>query len=401
MSSSRHLSDSGRVGKEPAPEKSNFVHTCNLLSRYIKKKGNLRNLNLEIGGQVESLESIMRPVSSQLTSINIEDASNESSTSKDAIMAPNNAPLTMFYAGRVLVFDDFPAEKARELVQLASNINSNMATGKEKVIPDGGVASSSAAQEWRPLPTQVDGSLEAGGIFSNTFNEKMNTSGSSSGAHGWLLQQPRSIGSRKANGIFSNFVIEKVVDGAAAPSYGAQEWLAPKPEANGSRKATGLFSYPVIEKMNTGGAVMSASGVQEWLRPLWRTNSSCKDSGVLSDPVKVKMNPGGAVASSSGVRDWLSPQPENKGSHLAIGTSSSSVEEKTNTGGVMASLSKSQNMIPPQSEANVSDLPIARRSSLHRFLEKRKDRAVARGPYQIQEQPASSSKSDEQLELKL
>lgn len=58
MSSSRHLSDSGRVGKEPAPEKSNFVHTCNLLSRYIKKKGNLRNLNLEIGGQVESLESI-------------------------------------------------------------------------------------------------------------------------------------------------------------------------------------------------------------------------------------------------------------------------------------------------------------------------------------------------------
>nr|GMC47619.1 protein TIFY 10B-like isoform X2 [Ipomoea batatas] len=30
-----------------------------------------------------------------------------------------------------------------------------------------------------------------------------------------------------------------------------------------------------------------------------------------------------------------------------------------------------------------ADLPIARRSSLHRFLEKRKDRAIARAPYQV------------------
>lgn len=395
MSSSHHLSDSTRVGKPPAPEKSNFVHTCNLLSRYIKKKGNLRNLNIEIGGKVESLETIMRPGSSQLTPINIEDALNESITSKDAIMEPDNAPLTMFYAGRVLVFDDYPAEKARELVQLASNINSNMATGKEKVIPDVGVASSSAAQEWRPPPPQANGSVEAAGT--NTFNEKINTGGFSSGAQEWLLRQPRTIGSRKANGTFSNLLKEKVVDGAAASSSGAQEWVAPEPEA----KASGLFSYPIVEKTNTGCAVMSTSGVQEWLPPLCETNSSCKDSGVLSEPVKVKMNPVGAVASNSGVRDWLSPQPEEKGSRLAIGTLSNSVEEKTNPGRVMASLSKAQSMIPPQTEANGSDLPIARRSSLHRFLEKRKDRAVARGPYQIQEQPASSSKSDEQLELKL
>lgn len=28
------------------PEKSNFVHTCNLLSQYVKEKGGLKDLNL-------------------------------------------------------------------------------------------------------------------------------------------------------------------------------------------------------------------------------------------------------------------------------------------------------------------------------------------------------------------
>ncbi|KAL2539048.1 Jasmonate Zim-domain protein [Abeliophyllum distichum] len=433
MSSSRHFSDSRRVGKEPAPEKSNFVHTCNLLSRYIKKKGNLRNLNLEIGGKVESLESIMRPGSSQVTPINIEDASNESSTSEEeAIMEPNNAQLTMFYAGRVLVFDDYPVDKARELVQLASNVNSHMPTGKDLVIPDCG------AQERRPLHPGANGSVEAGGILSNTLKEKMNTAGEQE----WVSGQPRAIGSRKVpNGMFSNPFKEKVIDAALASSPGAQEWLAPEPEANGSGKASGLFSYSIREKMNPGGAVTATSSAREWLPPPWGSNSSCKDSGVLSDPVKVKtnhgvavtsssgardwltsqsegkgsrmvrgilsnpvkekMNPGGVAPSSSGLPDWLMQQPENKGSRMACGTLSDPMKEKVNHDGAMASFSEAQSLIPPQPEANGSDLPIARRSSLHRFLEKRKDRAVARGPYQIQEQPVSSSKSDEQLELKL
>ncbi|KAG9143289.1 hypothetical protein Leryth_010203 [Lithospermum erythrorhizon] len=55
-----------------------------------------------------------------------------------------------------------------------------------------------------------------------------------------------------------------------------------------------------------------------------------------------------------------------------------------------------------QSDANNSDLPIARRSSLHRFLEKRKERSTARAPYQVgHDAPGSSSKEDDQLELKL
>ncbi|XP_024031546.1 protein TIFY 10b-like [Morus notabilis] len=38
---------------------------------------------------------------------------------------------------------------------------------------------------------------------------------------------------------------------------------------------------------------------------------------------------------------------------------------------------------PADQAANGSDLPIARRNSLHRFLEKRKDRVAAKAPYQV------------------
>ncbi|CAD6219082.1 unnamed protein product [Miscanthus lutarioriparius] len=39
--------------------------------------------------------------------------------------------------------------------------------------------------------------------------------------------------------------------------------------------------------------------------------------------------------------------------------------------------------LPTPSHSSLSDLPIARRNSLHRFLEKRKDRITAKAPYQV------------------
>ncbi|KAG8380188.1 hypothetical protein BUALT_Bualt07G0167500 [Buddleja alternifolia] len=285
MSSSRYFSDRRREGKA-APEKSNFVQTCNLLSQYIKGKGSLRDLNLEIGGKVESLEAIVKPGSTHAASAStttnlvtnngksaqtsmerqpldpfprlappdssvvvLDAATNTASTSKEVTMAePKSAQLTIFYSGKVLVFDDYPADKARKLVSFAKKDSSQMSYG----------------------------------IVSNT-------GGGSS---------------------------------AVAPTSSARDGLPPRPQGAGSGK---------------------------------------QPAGISSNTCKEKMNPtiSEAVASSSTAQEQLSPQPE----------------------------------------ANGSDLPIARRSSLHRFLEKRKDRAGARGPYQIQEQPASSPKRDRQIDL--
>lgn len=40
-----------------------------------------------------------------------------------------SAPLTIFYGGRVMVFDDFSAEKAKEVVDLANKGSANSFTG--------------------------------------------------------------------------------------------------------------------------------------------------------------------------------------------------------------------------------------------------------------------------------
>ncbi|XP_071901303.1 protein TIFY 10B-like [Coffea arabica] len=253
-------------GKGKALEKSNFAHTCNLLSQYVKERGGLRDLNLagisckpeaiakpeepetstSTLNLLNSLEIPEQPSSEQskpvdpssrfaplVTSNTPEDASRNVSPREEMAGEPKRAQMTIFYAGDVIVFDDLPAEKAEEIMLLAS-----------------------------------------------------------------------SGGSGNAN-------------------------------------ASGRFSTPnnSVEKLCSAGAVASGSRAP-------------------ADPV--------CTAAQE------SPKQ-------------------------------------PQPEANTSELPIARRSSLHRFLAKRKDRAGARAPYQLHnnnnnnnDRPESSSKDDqEQLELKL
>lgn len=146
-----------KVGK--APEKSNFAQTCNLLSHYMKEKGKLGDLSLGMSRKLERKEKLETPlpvattmdlfantkssaealrqnsvaISSKSTSAdflqqfgcfdpsNLSDtASNQADFRKSAIKEAETAQMTIFYAGRVLVLNDLPADKAKGIMALAS-----------------------------------------------------------------------------------------------------------------------------------------------------------------------------------------------------------------------------------------------------------------------------------------
>lgn len=148
-------------------EKPSFSQTCSLLSQYLKERGSFGDLNLGMAPNSESTpnkngpsEMLRRspstmnlfPVSEKpghiscqnmgaprnFTSMDLfpqqagfapmEDVPKklDSSVSKSATAEPQTAQMTIFYAGRVIVFNDFPADKAKEVMLLASKGSSQI-----------------------------------------------------------------------------------------------------------------------------------------------------------------------------------------------------------------------------------------------------------------------------------
>ncbi|KAA8523349.1 hypothetical protein F0562_009772 [Nyssa sinensis] len=167
MSSSSEFVDSGNTScQRPArsPEKSNFTQTCSLLSQYLKEKGTFGDLslgmkcNFEGNGMPETFRQTATatttmnlfpmieksgetsgvstrntaPMSRNLKSMNLfpQQAGFASAVSKEEVpkkadssvnkSEPETAQMTIFYAGQVIVFNDFPAEKAKDIMLLAS-----------------------------------------------------------------------------------------------------------------------------------------------------------------------------------------------------------------------------------------------------------------------------------------
>lgn len=168
MSSS---SDSGRFNGQRSAraleKSSNFSQTCSLLSQYLKEKGTFGDLSL---GMRRGFEANGVP-STPFTTMNLFPLANKSEEASanptrpvapmdlfpqqsgfgsdfskedlpkkvDSISSatktdPATAQMTIFYGGQVIVFNDFPADKAKEIMFLASKGSSHNTSRVQKPI---------------------------------------------------------------------------------------------------------------------------------------------------------------------------------------------------------------------------------------------------------------------------
>ncbi|WOK97548.1 hypothetical protein Cni_G06256 [Canna indica] len=120
---------------------TNFAVACSLLSQYIKENGRLiadLALGVAVGPQDDGKgksESFRPPTTmcllpgADVSSGNDEERGREETLFPQRaenlknFREPERAQLTIFYGGKVLVFDNFPSEKAHDLFRLASKEN--------------------------------------------------------------------------------------------------------------------------------------------------------------------------------------------------------------------------------------------------------------------------------------
>ncbi|ESW26556.1 hypothetical protein PHAVU_003G129200 [Phaseolus vulgaris] len=142
--SSEYSGFSGNQTANSSSEKSTFSQTCSLLSQYLKENGTFGDLTLGMTCTVEAnaspSETSCHPATTMelfptiLTQRNPSAAVdflspsrayphyselNKSSGFKPVEKEPKASQMTIFYAGQVVVFNDFPPEKMEEIMSLA------------------------------------------------------------------------------------------------------------------------------------------------------------------------------------------------------------------------------------------------------------------------------------------
>lgn len=120
---------------ERLPEKLSFSLTCNLFSQYIRERGFPADLGLEMTSRTLGKREAYRVPTTMSLLPGVETSCDGQPDMKDGISvrnairpmpppavtkAPEKAQLTIFYGGKVMVFDNFPTNKAVDLMQLAS-----------------------------------------------------------------------------------------------------------------------------------------------------------------------------------------------------------------------------------------------------------------------------------------
>ncbi|KAJ0256468.1 Protein TIFY 10B [Hirschfeldia incana] len=120
------------------PEKPSFSQTCSRLSRYLKEKGSFGDLNLLMTCKPDVSASGIDSGAAQNVKLKNDMSSSFGAKEEVAritetkLLKPESqsAPLTIFYCGQVMVFDDFPAEKAKQVVGLANKGNAKSSTAE-------------------------------------------------------------------------------------------------------------------------------------------------------------------------------------------------------------------------------------------------------------------------------
>ncbi|MED6171019.1 hypothetical protein PIB30_036777 [Stylosanthes scabra] len=142
---------SGVSGQNPvkSPEISTFSQTCNRLSQYLRENRSFGDLTLGItkGNPAHETHAGVSPENSCHSATTMElfpKKENNNVTTMDllyprapayarhspeedssAFKGGKGAQLTIFYGGQVMVFDDFPADKADKIMSLAKQGNSS------------------------------------------------------------------------------------------------------------------------------------------------------------------------------------------------------------------------------------------------------------------------------------
>ncbi|KAI3933920.1 hypothetical protein MKX01_028246 [Papaver californicum] len=107
----------------------NFSQTCNLLSQYMKEnKGSFgpNPMNLSSSSSPAPVMGVPSPLlySREVKSMDLfpeRTGFGPTTTSTETKKSGETAQMTIFYGGKVLVFDDLPAEKAKEVMDFAKN----------------------------------------------------------------------------------------------------------------------------------------------------------------------------------------------------------------------------------------------------------------------------------------
>ncbi|KAF3610334.1 hypothetical protein DY000_02045649 [Brassica cretica] len=118
-------------------EKSTFTRRCSLLSRYLKEKGSFGNINLGLirkpnsdrvlsgnsdppgkqhkaDSETKTLDVFQRVLKGEPSPGKANEDSNLSNPSE-----PGSSQLTVFFGGKVLVYNEFPTDKAKEILEVA------------------------------------------------------------------------------------------------------------------------------------------------------------------------------------------------------------------------------------------------------------------------------------------